>query len=96
MSSAPPEDGSLFSVLHFCGQLEDLVGAADEDDVVALAEAVIRADVRVDLVVMLDGDDVDLIFAADIQTGQRLTDPCGLNGQLINGIKNGLILGMQE
>ena len=53
---------------------------------VALAEAVIRADVRVDLVVMLDGDDVDLIFAADIQAGQRLTDPCGLNGKLIDGI----------
>ena len=53
---------------------------------VALTEAVIRADVRVDLVVMLDGDDVDLIFAADIQAGQRLTDPCGLNGKLIDGI----------
>lgn len=56
---------------------------------VALAEAVIRADVRVDLVVMLDGDDVDLIFAAG-HSGRTASDrSCGLNGQLINGITCG-------
>ena len=53
---------------------------------VAGAEAIVRAQVGVEIRVIFHGDDIDLVFAADVQFHQRMSDPCRQDRQLIDGI----------